>query len=216
MHTNRKIFDVNIFKRLAYFSRSIYSDDISLEQATEKQAEMKYLFRNLKVYHQRNSEKIIYRDEVLKNTRTFVQGRDLIMLFEDDIFPLAKVSQHKNPKDEKYPFSNKLVDITEEVKNINRELFQKHLKFQMPGLMLRDLYRINNKKKNNELVNMIQSGLSDLEDEIEKISEKKKRTGQSDRMVDIAEEILDFNNQNQNQKGEGLKILTPDQIHSRL
>ena len=216
MHTNRKIFDVNIFKRLAYFSRSIYSDDISLEQATEKQAEMKYLFRNLKVYHQRNSEKIIYRDEVLKNTRTFVQGRDLIMLFENDIFPLAKVSQHKNLKDEKYPFSNKLVDITEEVKNINRELFQKHLKFQMPGLMLRDLYRINNKKKNNELVKMIQSGLSDLEDEIEKISENKKRTGQSDRMVDIAEEILDFNNQNQNQKGEGLKILTPDQIHSRL
>ena len=35
-------------------------------------------------------------------------------------------------------------------------------------------------------------------------------------MVDIAEEILDINNQNQNQKGEGLKILTPDQIHSRL
>ena len=34
------------------------------------------------------------------------------------------------------------------------------------------------------------------------------------KIVDIAEKILDFNNQNQ--EGQGLKILTPDQILSRL
>ena len=33
-------------------------------------------------------------------------------------------------------------------------------------------------------------------------------------IVDIAEKILDFNNQNQ--EGQGLKILTPDQMLSRL
>ena len=37
--------------------------------------------------------------------------------------------------------------------------------------MLHDLYNTNSKKKNNALVNMIKSGLSDLKDEIEKMSE---------------------------------------------
>ena len=44
------------------------------------------------------------------------------------------------------------------------ELFQKHFKIGMPSLMLRRLYSINDKKKNNELVYMIKNGLSDLKD----------------------------------------------------
>ena len=63
---------------------------------------------------------------------------------------------------------------------------------------------------------MIKSELSDLKDEIEKISENEKRIEQLDRVVDIVKEILDFNKQNQCQKGEGLKILTPGQMLSRL
>ena len=96
------------------------------------------------------------------------------------------------------------------------ELFQKHFKIGMPSLMLRHLYSINDKKKNNELVYMIKSGLSDLKDQIEKMSENKKRIEQAGRVVDNVKEILDFNKQNQCQKGEGLKILTPGQMLSRL
>ena len=95
------------------------------------------------------------------------------------------------------------------------ELFQKHFKIGMPSLMIRHLYSIND-KKNNELVYMIKSGLSDLKDQIEKMSENKKRIEQAGRVVDIVKEILDFNKQNQCQKGEGLKILTPGQMLSRL
>ena len=89
------------------------------------------------------------------------------MSFENDIFPLPKVSQHKKPKDGKHAFSNKLVDE----KNMNMESLQKHFKFQMPSLILKSLYGIDDKKKNNKLVYMIKSELSDLKDEIEKISE---------------------------------------------
>ena len=63
---------------------------------------------------------------------------------------------------------------------------------------------------------MIKSGLSDLKDQIEKMSENKKRIEQAGRVVDNVKEILDFNKQNQCQKGEGLKILTPCQMLSRL
>ena len=40
VHTKGKIFDFNILRRLGDFARSIYFDDILLEQATEKQDEM--------------------------------------------------------------------------------------------------------------------------------------------------------------------------------
>ena len=59
---------------------------------------------------------------------------------------------------------------------------------------------------------MINSALNDLKDEIENMSEDEKRIEQSYRLVEIAEEFLKVNNQ----KGQGLKILTPDQMFSRL
>ena len=61
---------------------------------------------------------------------------------------------------------------------------------------------------------MFKNELSDLRDEIKKTPEDEKRTEQPDRVVDIFEEILDFNRQNQ--EGKGLKLLTLEQMLSRL
>ena len=41
--------------------------------------------------------------------------------------------------------------------------------------MLKDVYKTNDKNKNNKLVNMIKSGLSDLKNETENIGEKEKK-----------------------------------------
>ena len=43
--------------------------------------------------------------------------------------------------------------------------------FKHPTFMLKTLLNRNGKKKNNELVNIIKSGLKDLEEEIEEMSE---------------------------------------------
>ena len=56
MHANGKTF--HIFRRLGDFIWSIYFDDISLEQVTERQGEMEYLLRNMEAYKPRNSDKI--------------------------------------------------------------------------------------------------------------------------------------------------------------
>ena len=94
VHTNGKMFDFNIFTRLRDFFRSIYFDDISLEQAMDKHDEIEYLLRNLEAYNPRNSDKIKSKEEVLKNAGTFIQGRKLVVIsFKNDIFPLSKVSQ---------------------------------------------------------------------------------------------------------------------------
>ena len=80
--------------------------------------------------------------------------------------------------------------------------------------MLKDLYRTNDKYKNNELVNVIKSGFSDLKNEIENMGEEEKEIEKSNEIIDIVEKILEFNKQNQ--QGQGLKILTPNQMLSRL
>ena len=97
---------------------------------------------------------------------------------------------------------------------INSEIFQRHFKFQRPSDMLKDLYTINDKYKNKGLVNLIKSGLSNLKKEIENMNEEEKEIEKPSEIVNIVEEILEFNKENH--QGHGLKILTPDQMLSRL
>ena len=61
---------------------------------------------------------------------------------------------------------------------------------------------------------VINSRLKGLKEEIEKISKAEKETEKPDKLVEIVEDILKFNEQQQS--GKGLKILTPQQMLSRL
>ena len=66
--------------------------------------------------------------------------------------------------------------------------------------MLKDLYRINDKYKNKDLVNVIKSGLTDLKNETENMSEVEKEIEKPNEIVNIVEEILEFNKQKQEGK----------------
>ena len=98
--------------------------------------------------------------------------------------------------------------------DINSEIFQKYFSFQRPSDMLKILYTTNDKKKNSKLINVIKSGLSDLRNEVENMGEEEKETEKPSEIVNNVEKILEFNKQNQ-LEGD-LKILTPDQVLSRL
>ena len=78
--------------------------------------------------------------------------------------------------------------------------------------MLKDLYKINDKEQDSKLVNAINSGLKDLKEETKKMSEKE--IEDPELIVEIVEKIVKFNKQNE--QGEGTKILTPNQMLSRL
>ena len=93
-------------------------------------------------------------------------------------------------------------------------MFEKYFYFSAPTVLVKKLYETKDKKENNELVNVIKSGIIDLKDEIEKMSEDEKKIEKPDKILKIVEEILEFNKQNQS--GKGLKILTPNQMLSRL
>ena len=79
--------------------------------------------------------------------------------------------------------------------------------------MLKSLYKANT-NQNNELVSVINSGLKDLKEEIKEMSEEEKKFEKSDKIVKLVEEILRFNKQKQ--EGQGIKILTPNQMLSIL
>ena len=97
---------------------------------------------------------------------------------------------------------------------IDNAIFQNHFNFQRPSDMLKVVYTTNDKKKNNRLVNVIKSGLSDLKNGIEDMGEKEKEIEKPNEVIDVVEKTLEFNKQNQS--GQGLKTLTPDQMLSRL
>ena len=80
--------------------------------------------------------------------------------------------------------------------------------------MTKQLYETKNKKENNELVNVIKSGLIDLKDEIKKMSKEEIENEKPDKILKIVKEILEFNKEKQ--QGFNLKILTPHQMLSRL
>ena len=75
-------------------------------------------------------------------------------------------------------------------------------------------FKTKDKKKNNELVELIK--VSNLQDEIKKMSEDEKKPERPDKILKIVKEILEFNKKIPKKLGEGLKILTSDQMLSRL
>ena len=99
--------------------------------------------------------------------------------------------------------------------HINNEIFEKYFKLQKPSLMFEVLRTLNDKEKNSDLVNMFNSGLKDLKEEIKKMSKEEIEKEKPDEIVKVVEMILDFNKHHQ-QSGKGLNILTPNQMLSRL
>ena len=95
-------------------------------------------------------------------------------------------------------------------------MFKDYFDFVLPSALAKKLYETKNKMKNYELIQAIKNRWSNLKDEIKKMSEDEKETEKPDKILEIVEEILIFNRENQEQQGLGLKILTPNQMLSRL
>ena len=89
-----------------------------------------------------------------------------------------------------------------------------YFNFVEPSDLAKKLFEIKDKKKNNDFVEEIKNRWSKLKDEIKEMSDDEKKIEEPDKILKIIEEILKFNIQYQ--EGKGLKILTPNQMLSRL
>ena len=104
--------------------------------------------------------------------------------------------------------------IAKEETDINKELFIKSFYFQRPSDMLKNLNQINDIEKNSKLADAIIIGLKDLKEKIKEMPQEGKENEKPDKILKIVREILQFNKEKQ--EGQGIKLLTPSQMLSRL
>ena len=93
-------------------------------------------------------------------------------------------------------------------------MFRNYFNFETPTQLTKKLFEIKDKKKNNDFVQETKNRCSKLKDEIKEMSDVEKKIEEPDKILKIVEEIFKFNKQNQ--EGKGLKILTSNQMLSRL
>ena len=139
---------------------------MTINDAEMKQNKFNTMRVALNNYSTKDKKYIKAKNSLINNAKNFYEGREKIIEgFKEGIFPIKpddefeQKASKKPPKADANAFNER---INKEETDINKELFKKHFNFQRPGSMLKDIYQINDKEKNNKLVSMITSGLEDL------------------------------------------------------
>ena len=132
---------------------------------------------------------------VINNSKNLYKGRKKVTEgFKEKIFPIKSDDETEQQQTSKKPTKDDVMAlnewIIEEETSIKRELFKKYFLFQTLSALLKDLYKTNDKEKNNRLVSMISSGLKDLRKEIKEMSEEEREIEKPDKIVEIVKEIL--------------------------
>ena len=104
--------------------------------------------------------------------------------------------------------------ITDKLTNRQVELFNKHFRFKTPFTLLKKIYQTNDREEKNKVVSIINSGLKDLKEETKEMTKLDKIIKDPDLIENIVKKILKVNEKNQ--QGQGIKILTPNQMLNRL
>ena len=112
---------------------------------------------------------------------------------------------------------------------LESDLIRKHFNYNILGEMRESLGNTKGAYKNKAKVSLIKSGLRYLKNEIKQMSKNEIESERPDTIIDLAEKILDLPRnimpelesdksaaQRRNQRGQGLKIITPEHMLSRL
>ena len=106
--------------------------------------------------------------------------------FKTGIFPYIdgfQIKEEWKEESEKDDYKKSIEYIENESKSINYDLLKHYFNFVVPSALEKNLYETKNKKKNDKLVNAIKNGLTDLKDEVEKMSEDEKEIEQPDKIL---------------------------------
>ena len=95
------------------------------------------------------------------------------------------------------------------------ELFREYFEYSSPSDMYKNLNKTIGSEENKAQVNAIKDKLANLMEAVKRILQvMQKKIKNRNNMLKTVERILEFNQLNQS--GQGLKILTPNQMLSRL
>ena len=137
--------------------------------------------------------------------------------FKTGIFQYIDGFQIKEEEEESKKDVKKFIEYIEnESKEIHYDLLKNYFNFVVPSALAKQLYATKDKNKNDKLVEEIRNRWSNLKGKVEKMSQNEKEIEKPDKILKIVKEILDFNKKIRKQQGLELKILTPNQMLSRL
>ena len=106
-------------------------------------------------------------------------------------------------------------EVTKKEKKISSKLFGRYSGYSSPSDMYKALNETKNSEENKRQLNTIENKLANLIEVLKSNSTSVgKKIKNKNNMLEIVERILFFHQQNQ--AGKGLKILTPNQMLSRL
>ena len=109
----------------------------------------------------------------------------------------------------------KITEIEEEEENRNNKLFREYFTiYQSPSHMYKKLCKTEG-ERNEDQVYLIKEVLNRMKKTIKNVSENKTfKVEENEKIINVVDCILHFNQLEQS--GQGLKILTPNQMLSRL
>ena len=139
-----------------------------------------------------------------------------LRLTDDYQYSSEEEKEETSEKLTKTDFDELNEQIIRKETGINRKLFKEYCNSQMPTAMFKNLYNQNNENKNNELVNVIKSSLIDLKNDIENTSKDDVNKIEEMNKQQILLNLFLILIKKKKQEGKVLKILTPNQMLSRL
>ena len=111
---------------------------------------------------------------------------------QEEIFPTEFDDEAiQEEQDKKTPSPDKVIEpiINKEGLSINNELFKKHFRVESPNIMYNVLSETDDKEKNNNLMNIFNSGLKDLENEMKNMSKRERKTKKPNNIVTVVKKI---------------------------
>ena len=183
--------------------------EITLDEARNYQTELRILINKLNNdYNPRNSKKANKKNNVLASARKLLDARKYItVFFKKGIFPYkgnifktkkeeleeeSEEESEENKLEKKNDYKKFIEYIENESKNINYDLFKDYFKSVVPSALAKKLYETKN-NKDNELAELIKARWNNLKDEIKEMSEDETKNEKLNQILEIVNEILDFN-----------------------
>ena len=190
-------YDFSDYKTFKELFRELYYKKITIDEAEKKQDEFNAIIGILESYTPRNNKYVEAKNKLLNNIKKIYEGREKITEgFKNEIFPVYydKAYEHrmkfereeegkeeqeiKNIRNENgliyYGKLMKKIGVKE--RKINRELVKKYFFNNDLGNLLKNFKKSKNNLKRNKIqVDMINSGLKDVKEEITNMSEEEKK-----------------------------------------
>ena len=123
--------------------------------------------------------------------------KDIIDFFEKGVFPYrGNVFKTKKESEENEFFKY----IEKKSKGINYNLFKKYFDFETPIQLEKNLFEINDKKKNDDFVEETKNRWSKLKDEVEEMSENEKKMSNQIKYQKLLKKFLNLINKSKQVK----------------